>query len=152
MATVLAASSICLLSWAIQGDSISPQSNPQETVGLQNLDGAGFCGNEARTEINQLIEESNFCSTDEDCMLLNGYCPLGCYIPVNIELAEDVRTALDDFRLRQEELCGVECIYRCMTNQSVVCENNNCIVVSGKRKLPMPEPEQPSTPNFEEKT
>jgi len=64
------------------------------------------------------IEKANYCEINEDCRIISGRCPIGCYISVNKEEAERI-----DYLIRSIDS---SCVYECMAPKEVVCFEKKC--------------------------
>jgi PBP1b-binding outer membrane lipoprotein LpoB len=73
-----------------------------------------------REDLKQLLDSGATCQVDDDCEVLEGKCPVGCYVGVNRENSDQVREAMD---------AHVDsCVYRCRPHKGVSCEQNKCTV------------------------
>lgn len=82
---------------------------------------------ELENEIDSLIEEANFCTNDNDCIVVqNGICPFECY---NLSNKNISRSEIIDKIANYIFSCKL-CSYTCSTppaNSSLECINNKCI-------------------------
>lgn len=81
------------------------------------------CGPSAG-EVEQAIEEANYCSAPEDCVVLYPGCPLGCYAVVNQAEETAVQSMIDDYF----DTHGHMCDYDCIAIGEPRCENSRCVV------------------------
>lgn len=75
----------------------------------------------AKTNIQNQINEANYCNYKEDCAYAGSKCPFGCYIYVNQEHKEEIKALIDDY--------GSECVYGCIKCEDVECKDNRCQAV-----------------------
>ena len=74
--------------------------------------------------VQQQIQGANYCQTTQDCVVLEGKCPFGCYITINIAEKENLEPLLEKYETR--------CIYGCIALDGVICQDNKCApVVAG---------------------
>jgi len=66
------------------------------------------------------IEKANYCEVKEDCAIIEGQCPFGCFIGVNKEKASSIQDLVDSYHSN--------CIYECIGYEGVECENNKCVI------------------------
>lgn len=69
-------------------------------------------------QIKDLITEANYCDTAADCVDAGGKCPFDCYVFVNKNEVEHVKTAVQGF--------ASQCTYSCLAIQGVDCVSNKC--------------------------
>lgn len=83
---------------------------------------APFC-RQFEKKINNLIEEANYCNSDQDCIVVGFGCPFGCgsYVNRNSDLTP-IRKQIDSYH----ERCG-ECMYMCVRPFNPVCQKNRCV-------------------------
>jgi hypothetical protein len=65
------------------------------------------------------INNANYCEIKEDCVKLEGKCPLGCSILVNKKEANKIKSLIDSYK--------ETCIYDCMPLGGIKCENSKCL-------------------------
>jgi hypothetical protein len=68
--------------------------------------------------IKSAIEKANYCEVDFDCVDAGGKCPFGCYVYVNKNEVEKITELI--------QLYTSNCVYDCVSNSLVVCENKKC--------------------------
>ncbi|MFP4189542.1 MAG: hypothetical protein ACLFSL_00720, partial [Candidatus Woesearchaeota archaeon] len=66
---------------------------------------------------------ANYCETDSDCVDAGGKCPFGCYVYVNKDKVEQISKLIQSYDSR--------CVYGCVSESEVVCENNKCKEIIG---------------------
>lgn len=76
---------------------------------------------EERDRLKAKFKKAAVCEKDEDCTVLTGKCPFGCYISVNITQKKEIQEDLDNFK--------PECGYYCRPNDGAMCQDNKCVVV-----------------------
>lgn len=77
-------------------------------------------GNE-ENKIKSEIESANYCLENEDCAVLEGKCPFGCYIPVNAREIDRISEMVGQYESN--------CVYSCIMMEGVECINNKCEVI-----------------------
>ena len=72
-------------------------------------------------DIKKSVDESNFCTVVEDCVIIGAQCPIGCNIAVNKSKEKEIRGLLQ----------GIEnpCMYKCWHSKNLDCIKNKCEVV-----------------------
>ena len=68
--------------------------------------------------IKREIDKANYCSTKDDCILVGGKCPFGCYIYANQAEASRIKNLVDGYESN--------CAYMCIECSGVECVNNKC--------------------------
>ncbi len=68
---------------------------------------------EIKDSFEKEVETSNSCETDEECVLINPGCPLGCNVSVNIEHQERIKNLAEDL-IKDYESSGTSCSYGCI--------------------------------------
>lgn len=80
---------------------------------------------EIRAEFATFVDEHNACDDVSECTLIYPGCPLGCYVPINVESAEDAKAKakalIDDY-----ESGGSGCAYSCIGETPLACRNHRC--------------------------
>ena len=84
----------------------------------------GCGGGPSAGEVEQALEEANYCAAPEDCAVLYPGCPLGCYAVVNEAEAQAVQSLIDDYF----DTHGHTCDYDCIAIGDPRCENGRCVV------------------------
>ncbi len=142
-----------LLSWATQTDSELVQPELAQSVKYETRDISDICGPKAIKEFSEIIEASKSCTTDEDCVLIEGErCPFSCGVPVN-KLSKDVAlTAMREYVDFEERVCGNICIKMCMAIEGITCEHQKCKTISGWKNPPPPTTEPPPVPSYDGET
>ncbi len=74
-----------------------------------------------RDEIKKKIQEYGACREIGDCEAVESKCPFGCYVAVNKDKVEEMRTALRDY--------PDECANVCRLQKGTVCEDNKCKIL-----------------------
>lgn len=64
------------------------------------------------------IDKANYCEVDSDCVDAGGKCPFGCYVYVNKNEVEQISRLIQSY--------DSKCIYGCVSNTTVACENKKC--------------------------
>ena len=70
------------------------------------------------SNIESVIEKANYCEVDSDCVDAGGKCPFGCYVYVNKNKVEQISQLIQSY--------DSKCIYGCVSNPTVICENKKC--------------------------
>lgn len=68
--------------------------------------------------INFAIEKANYCEVDFDCADAGGKCPFGCYVYVNKNEVGHISRLIQSY--------DSNCVYGCVSNSTVICENKKC--------------------------
>lgn len=76
--------------------------------------------------IKKEIRKANFCQVKEDCVSVGNTCPFGCYIYVNKDKAEGIRTLIDSYLANA---LNTKCVYGCISCPEVRCVENKCQAV-----------------------
>lgn len=58
------------------------------------------------------------CTSDTDCVVLVGKCPIGCYVSVNKSEESRIKALLDGF--------SENCAYDCLASSGAVCRDGAC--------------------------
>jgi hypothetical protein len=70
------------------------------------------------SKIKSAIEKANYCESDSDCVDAGGKCPFGCYVYVNKNEVGKISQLIESY--------DSKCVYGCITNPKVICENKKC--------------------------
>ncbi len=70
-------------------------------------------------EIQNEINNANYCESDSDCRLVGDKCPFGCFIYVNKREMQRIKAMVDSY----QSTCMYACI-QCVENAK--CINNKC--------------------------
>jgi hypothetical protein len=73
------------------------------------------------SNIRTSIEKANYCEIDSDCIDAGGKCPFGCFVYVNKNEVEKISNLIQSY--------DSKCIYGCVLESNVKCENNKCIEI-----------------------
>ena len=80
---------------------------------------------EIRAEFDSFVGSHNACDDVSECTLIFPGCPLGCYVPINVESADDAsakaKALIDDY-----ESGGRGCAYNCIEATPLACRNHRC--------------------------
>jgi hypothetical protein len=74
--------------------------------------------------IKEEIEEAKYCTTDNDCIIVQSKCPFDCYQAVNKAEAERINQRIKGFES--------SCTYSCVPIKGTACESGRCVVVMEK--------------------
>ncbi|MDX2419367.1 MAG: hypothetical protein QNK19_18050 [Xanthomonadales bacterium] len=142
-----------MLSWATQSDSAHVQSVPAHSVKYETRDISDVCGQKVAKELSEIIKTSKSCTTDEDCVLIEGErCPFSCGVPVN-KLSKDVAlSAMREYVDVMERACGTICQTMCKTIKGITCEHQKCKTISGLKNTPPAMTEPPPVPSYDGET
>jgi hypothetical protein len=78
-----------------------------------------FAGCSAEARVQKEIDEANYCSTADDCVLVGSKCPFDCYIYANKTEADRIKGLVDGFEST--------CQYSCLQSFGVTCtEEKKC--------------------------
>jgi len=69
--------------------------------------------------IKSQIQKANYCEETLDCVDAGGKCPFGCYVFVNEAEVERISSLIKSY--------DSKCVYGCVSNVTVICENNKCV-------------------------
>lgn len=72
------------------------------------------------SQIQSEIEKASYCNSDNDCVIVEGQCPFGCYLGINKLEADRISSLVKSFQSN--------CIYSCIPTESVSCVSNKCEV------------------------
>lgn len=75
-------------------------------------------------EINDEIDDANYCEVVEDCEEIGTYCPFGCYITVNSAEAKRIKEMVEDYTSKPFRSCD----YKCMEWEALECVEGSCEV------------------------
>jgi hypothetical protein len=78
-------------------------------------------------KINREIHKANYCTTDGDCVILQGSCPFGCGVYVNKTEIEDLRQQMIDYHQKMEARNLARCVYNCNQVVSPICSSGKCL-------------------------
>lgn len=81
-----------------------------------------FVFNISEHQINQEIENANYCSVDEDCTVLYFGCPFGCGSYVNKNSVDYLKKIVAAY-----QSTALQCEYMCMTPALPMCEAGKCV-------------------------
>jgi hypothetical protein len=80
---------------------------------------------EVRAEFGSFVEKHNACADASECALIYPGCPLGCYVPINVESAEKAKAKakelIDDYQSG-----GQACAADCLEATPLACVNHKC--------------------------
>ena len=68
------------------------------------------------------IEKANYCEVKDDCTIITGECPFGCYIVLNKKEVSHIQSLVNSYKSN--------CIYECtqvFNHDLIKCENNKCV-------------------------
>jgi hypothetical protein len=83
---------------------------------------------EVQADFNRIVDKSNACAADSECVLVSPGCPLGCSVAVNREQASRVERAARDL-IDDYESGGRSCDYDCVGPLEPVCVSEKCELV-----------------------
>lgn len=93
---------------------------------------ATACGpsaQEIQSQFQERVDQSQACETASDCSLIYPGCPLGCYVAVRADLADEL-SAYAAQLISDYESGGVSCAYGCAEPGELVCSESACALVS----------------------
>jgi len=79
-----------------------------------------------RPALERAISNASYCTSDDDCTILQTTCPLGCYHAVPKDQLDTLHATADRL-LRRYEILHKTCAYDCMAPADVVCQANRCV-------------------------
>ena len=80
---------------------------------------------EAKQEFRAFVAEHQSCSTANDCSIVSGACPFGCFVPAAKASASQVSAKLSELGERLDK-AGARCVYRCMAPPAPACVDGRC--------------------------
>lgn len=80
----------------------------------------------SQEEIEKLIENYGYCSTDEDCTTFYAECPFGCTKAVNTKFLDISQQLISNHNELSIARWEPICVYGCVAIQGVKCENYKC--------------------------
>lgn len=83
-------------------------------------------------EIQDAIDEGNYCKTADDCVLAGSKCPFDCHIYVNENEVDAIKELINNYQS--------DCVYSCLRPEGVDCIDNKCQV-----QLPLPPRQEEQT-------
>lgn len=75
----------------------------------------------AEAQIKQEIADANYCDVAADCVDAGGKCPFDCYIFVNKNEVERIKTMVEGYESK--------CMYSCLMMKGVECVDHKCTVI-----------------------
>jgi hypothetical protein len=78
-----------------------------------------------REEFRSFVAARQSCTAADQCAVVPGACPFGCFVPEAKASASEVAAKLDELGARLDQL-GNRCIYRCMSPPPAVCVEGRC--------------------------
>ena len=88
--------------------------------------------NKQEKDIKGLLDASNYCTDDSDCMILNMTlgCPFGCYNLGNKDTnTAKIKALWEQYQINSQK-SGIICVYDCIEPpkaHDIKCVNNKCI-------------------------
>lgn len=73
------------------------------------------------SKIRKAIDSANYCTANDDCVLVESQCPFDCYVAVNKEKGNEISNLINNYKS--------SCVYGCVEVSGASCENNKCKVV-----------------------
>ncbi len=80
-----------------------------------------FFNPDRKANIEQAIEEAQYCKVKSDCVRVESKCPFDCYTFVNKKEADRIQTLIDAYESK--------CMYLCVEFKGYDCVNNKCEVL-----------------------
>jgi hypothetical protein len=80
---------------------------------------------EVRAEFESFVAKHDACEDAADCTLIYPGCPLGCYVPINVESVEKAEAKAKEL-IEDYESGGSGCDYSCIGPTSLACMNHRC--------------------------
>jgi len=93
---------------------------------------ATACGpssEQIQSQFQERVDQSQACENVSDCSLIYPGCPLGCYVAVRADLADEL-SAYAAQLISDYESGGVSCAYGCMEPGELVCLEEVCSILS----------------------
>jgi hypothetical protein len=78
-----------------------------------------------KEELRSFVASRQACESSDQCVVVAGSCPFGCYVPVARVSAAEVSAKLQALGARLDE-AGQRCVYRCMSPPSAACVGGRC--------------------------
>lgn len=76
-----------------------------------------------QNSIEKEIEKAKYCKVKEDCIIIHGKCPFGCYQAINKNEKEKIENLIKDF--------DSNCAYSCIElKEEPQCNNNRCEIIN----------------------
>ncbi|HYP89239.1 MAG TPA: hypothetical protein VEQ59_13825 [Polyangiaceae bacterium] len=86
---------------------------------------------EAKQEFRAFIADHQSCGAANDCSIIAGACPFGCFVPVAKAKASQVSAKLSELGERLDK-AGARCVYRCMAPPAPACVDGRCSSTAAK--------------------
>lgn len=78
-------------------------------------------------EFDEVVAESNACTTADECVIVSPGCPLGCFVAVNASSEAGVEAKAKEL-IDSFEAGGRSCDYECLAPGPVECVEGRCEV------------------------
>ncbi len=75
-------------------------------------------GCSAEAKLKNELEAANYCETKNDCVLIGSKCPFDCYIYVNADKADILKSKVEAYESK--------CEYSCLACADVACVEGKC--------------------------